>query len=62
MKDIVREFRETVNLGALFDNHIEVVAVIESPEIVRTLVTRLDGRYEQLSLGLVSFVPLVKGM
>lgn len=29
------EFRETVSLAALFENHIEVVAIIESPQLVR---------------------------
>lgn len=30
-----RRFRETVSLAALFDNHIEVVEVFESPEFMR---------------------------
>ncbi|MCX6620734.1 MAG: IclR family transcriptional regulator [Acidobacteria bacterium] len=35
LRQLVREFRETVGLGVLFDNHIEVVSVVESPELIR---------------------------
>jgi len=35
MKDLVRQQRETVSLAALFENHAEVIAVTESPEIIR---------------------------
>lgn len=35
LQRLVLEFRETATLAALFDNHIEVVAVVESPELVR---------------------------
>ncbi len=35
MLKLRRRFRETVSLGALFDNHIEVVEVVESPEFMR---------------------------
>jgi IclR family acetate operon transcriptional repressor len=35
LRQLVREFRETVGLGVLFDNHIEVVSVVESPELFR---------------------------
>ena len=35
MLNLRRQFRETVSLGALFDNHIEVVEVFESPEFMR---------------------------
>ncbi len=35
LKDLVREFRETASLAVLFDNHIEVVAVVESPQMIR---------------------------
>jgi IclR family acetate operon transcriptional repressor len=35
LRELVREFRESVGLAVLFDNHIEVVYVIESPEVVR---------------------------
>lgn len=35
LSELTREFRETTSLGALFDNHIEVMTVVESPQIVR---------------------------
>lgn len=35
MKDLSREFGETVSLAQLFDNRIQVVAVIESPQLLR---------------------------
>lgn len=35
LQQLVLEFRETATLAALFDNHIEVVAVVESPELIR---------------------------
>jgi DNA-binding IclR family transcriptional regulator len=35
MRQLSREFRETVSLAALFKNHIEVTAVLESPQRVR---------------------------
>lgn len=35
MKELVRQQRETVSLAALFENHAEVIAVTESPEIIR---------------------------
>jgi IclR family acetate operon transcriptional repressor len=35
MRELTREFRETTGLAALFDSHIEVIAVVESPQIVR---------------------------
>ncbi|MCL5744174.1 MAG: IclR family transcriptional regulator [Acidobacteria bacterium] len=35
LRELVREFRETVGLGVLFENHIEVVSVVESPELIR---------------------------
>ena len=35
MRELTREFRETTGLAALFDNHIEVIAVVESPQMVR---------------------------
>jgi IclR family acetate operon transcriptional repressor len=34
IRDLTREFRETTAIAALFDNHIEVVAVSESPQTV----------------------------
>ena len=35
MKDLNRTFRETISLAIVFDNHIEVVAVMESPQTIR---------------------------
>jgi DNA-binding IclR family transcriptional regulator len=35
LKDLSREFRETVSLAMRFDNRIEVVATIESPHLIR---------------------------
>jgi IclR family acetate operon transcriptional repressor len=35
LKELVREFRETVGLAVLYENHIEVVSVVESPEWAR---------------------------
>ncbi len=35
MKQLGLEFRENVSLAFLFENHIEVIAVIESPEMIR---------------------------
>ncbi len=35
LRELVREWRETASLAYLFDNHIEVIAVVESPQIVR---------------------------
>lgn len=35
IQGLAREFRETASLAALFDNHIEVVAVAESPQVIR---------------------------
>lgn len=35
MKELVRQHRETVSLAAVFENHAEVVYVMESPEIIR---------------------------
>ena len=35
MKQLGLEFRENVSLAFLFENHIEVIAVVESPEMIR---------------------------
>jgi IclR family acetate operon transcriptional repressor len=35
MSNLGRELRETINLAALFENRVEVIAVEESPEIIR---------------------------
>lgn len=35
LKELSETLRETVSLGVLFENRIEVIAVIESPELIR---------------------------
>ena len=35
LQDLTRDLHETASLAALFDNRIEVIAVVESPQIVR---------------------------
>jgi len=35
MRSLAREFRETISLGFLFQNHVEVVEVIESPQKIQ---------------------------
>ena len=35
LRDLSREFRETVSLAMRFENRIEVVATIESPQLIR---------------------------
>lgn len=35
MRDLSREFRESVSLALLFENHIGVVAVVDSPQKIR---------------------------
>lgn len=35
IQELSRTLRETVSLAALFENRIEVIAVVESPEIIR---------------------------
>src|SRR5579875_2050717 len=35
LKDLSANLRETVSLAALFENRVEVVAVFESPEVIR---------------------------
>jgi DNA-binding IclR family transcriptional regulator len=35
LKELTRHFRESTALGVLFNNHIEVMAVVESPQIIR---------------------------
>lgn len=35
MQELNNQLRETVSLAALFDNRVEVVAVIESPQIIK---------------------------
>jgi DNA-binding IclR family transcriptional regulator len=35
MRELSNQLRETISLAALFDNRVEVVAVVESPQIIR---------------------------
>lgn len=35
LRKLTREFRETTGLAVLFDSHIEVITVVESPQTVR---------------------------
>lgn len=35
MQQLARQLRETVSVAALFDNRMEVIAVVESPQIIR---------------------------
>jgi len=35
MRELTREFRETTGLAVLFESHIEVVAVVDSPQTIR---------------------------
>jgi DNA-binding IclR family transcriptional regulator len=35
LKELTRQFRESTALGVLFDNHIETMAVVESPQVIR---------------------------
>jgi DNA-binding IclR family transcriptional regulator len=42
LKRLHREFQETTSLGALFHHHIEVVAVLDSPHMIR--MSNMVGR------------------
>jgi DNA-binding IclR family transcriptional regulator len=35
LKELTRQFRESTAIGVLFDNHIEAMAVVESPQMIR---------------------------
>jgi IclR family acetate operon transcriptional repressor len=35
LQELTRQFRESTALGVLFDNHIETMAVVESPQVIR---------------------------
>lgn len=35
LRDLALEFRETASMAAVFENHIEVVLVVESPQLIR---------------------------
>lgn len=42
LRGLVQEFRETASMAALYENHIEVVMVVESPQLIR--MTNTLGR------------------
>ncbi len=42
LRELASEFRETASMAALYENHIEVVMVVESPQLVR--MTNTLGR------------------
>ena len=35
LRDLAREWRETASMAALFENHMEAVLVVESPQLIR---------------------------
>lgn len=60
MTTVLREFRETVSLAMLFDNHIEVVATLESPQLVRmgnTVGRILPPHASSLGKAITAFQP-----
>jgi DNA-binding IclR family transcriptional regulator len=60
LKALNREFRETVSLAMLFDNHIEVVATMESPHLIRmgnTVGRILPPHASSLGKAITAFQP-----
>jgi DNA-binding IclR family transcriptional regulator len=60
MKVLNREFRETVSLALLFENHIEVVATLESPQLIRmgnTVGRILPPHASSLGKAIAAFQP-----
>lgn len=60
MKELNRRFSETVNLALLFNNHIEVVAVEESPQLIRmgnTVGRILPPNASSLGKAITAFQP-----
>jgi IclR family acetate operon transcriptional repressor len=60
LKALNREFRETVTLAMLFENHIEVVATIESPHLIRmgnTVGRILPPHASSLGKAITAFQP-----
>lgn len=60
LKELTREFHETASLAVLFDNHIEVVAVVESPHVIRmgNIVGRIIPPHaSSLGKSIVAFQP-----
>jgi len=59
LRALVEEFRETASLAGLFENHIEVVMVVESPELIRmtnTLGRILPPHGSSLGKAIASFL------
>jgi DNA-binding IclR family transcriptional regulator len=60
MRQLSREHRETITLAALFRNHAEVVAVVESPEVIRmgnTVGRILPPNSSSLGKAMLAFLP-----
>lgn len=60
MKALNREFGETISLAMLFENHIEVVATIESPQLIRmgnTVGRILPPHASSLGKSITAFQP-----
>jgi len=55
-----REFKETVSLAAVFENHIEVVSTLESPQLIRmgnTIGRILPPHASSLGKAIAAFQP-----
>lgn len=60
MKALNREFRETISLAMLFENHIEVVATVESQQLIRmgnTVGRILPPHASSLGKAITAFQP-----
>jgi IclR family acetate operon transcriptional repressor len=60
LKDLSREFRETVSLAMRFENRVEVVATIESPHLIRmgnTVGRIVPPHASSLGKGVAAFQP-----
>lgn len=60
MKVLNRELRETVTVALLFENHIEVVATVESPQLIRmgnTVGRILPPHASSLGKAITAFQP-----
>ncbi len=60
MKALNREFRETISLAMLFENHIEVVATVESTQLIRmgnTVGRILPPHASSLGKAITAFQP-----
>jgi IclR family acetate operon transcriptional repressor len=60
MKALNQEFRETVSLAMLFENHVEVIATVESPQLIRmgnTVGRILPPHASSLGKAITAFQP-----